>query len=57
MLSAYRKYAILGIFVLAAILTPTPDAFSQILMAAPMMILYEVGIIVAKVFGKKPAEG
>jgi len=26
-------------------------------MAAPMMILYEVGIIVAKVFGKKPAEG
>src|SRR3970040_58261 len=57
MLSAYRKYAILGIFVLAAILTPTPDAFSQILMAAPMMLLYEVGIIVAKVFGKKPAEG
>ena len=53
MLSAYRKYALLGIFIIAAILTPTPDAFSQILMAAPMIVLYEVGIIVARVFGKK----
>ncbi|MBI5049213.1 MAG: twin-arginine translocase subunit TatC [Deltaproteobacteria bacterium] len=53
MLSTYRKYAILAIFIIAAILTPTPDAFSQILMAAPMMVLYEVGIIAAKVFGKK----
>lgn len=53
MLSAYRKYAILAIFIVAAILTPTPDAFSQILMAGPMMLLYEVGIIVARVFGKK----
>jgi sec-independent protein translocase protein TatC len=53
MLSAYRKYAILAIFIIAAILTPTPDAFSQILMAGPMMVLYEIGIIVARVFGKK----
>lgn len=53
MLSTYRKYAILAIFIIAAILTPTPDAFSQILMAAPMLVLYEVGIIMAKIFGKK----
>ncbi len=53
MLSAYRKYAIVVIFITAAILTPTPDAFSQILMAAPMLVLYEVGIIVARIFGKK----
>ncbi|MBI4972963.1 MAG: twin-arginine translocase subunit TatC [Candidatus Omnitrophica bacterium] len=53
MLSAYRKYAILAIFIIAAILTPTPDAFSQILMAAPMLVLYEVGIIAARIFGKK----
>lgn len=52
MLSAYRKYAILAIFIIAAILTPTPDAFSQILMAAPMLVFYEAGIILARIFGK-----
>lgn len=56
MLSAYRKYAILVIFIAAAILTPTPDAFSQILMAIPMMVLYEVGVIAARMFGKKREE-
>lgn len=56
MLSAYRKYAILAIFIIAAILTPTPDAFSQILMAAPMLVLYEIGIITARIFGKKRAK-
>ncbi|MEK7829272.1 MAG: twin-arginine translocase subunit TatC [Deltaproteobacteria bacterium] len=53
MLSAYRKYAIIAIFIIAAFLTPTPDAFSQILMAAPMLVFYEAGIILAKIFGKK----
>jgi sec-independent protein translocase protein TatC len=50
-----RKYAILIIFIVAAILTPSPDAVSQILMAVPMMLLYEISIIGAKIFGKKPA--
>lgn len=53
MFSKYRKYAVLLIFIAAAILTPTPDVFSQILMAAPMIVLYEVGIILARLFGKK----
>lgn len=53
MLSKYRKYSILLIFIIAAILTPTPDVFSQFLMAAPMMVLYEVGVILARLFGKK----
>ncbi len=44
----HRKYAILAIFIIAAILTP-PDVFSQTLMALPMLILYEVSIYVAKV--------
>ena len=48
MLASKRKYAILIIFIVAAILTPTPDAFTQCLMAVPMMILYEIGIFVAK---------
>ncbi|MBI5286461.1 MAG: twin-arginine translocase subunit TatC [Deltaproteobacteria bacterium] len=53
MLSAYRKYSVLLIFIAAAILTPTPDIISQFLMAGPMLVLYEVGVIVARVFGKK----
>lgn len=48
MLSKNRKYAILLMFVAAAILTPSPDAFSQILMAIPLLFLYEVSIFVAK---------
>ena len=48
MLAAKRKYAILIIFIVAAIITPTPDAFTQCLMAVPMMILYEIGIFVSR---------
>lgn len=47
-----RRYAIVGIFILAAILTP-PDVLSQLLMACPMLILYEASIWVAAFFGKK----
>lgn len=50
-----RRYAILGIFIVAAILSP-PDVVSQLLMAAPMLVLYEVSIVVAAGFGKKPAK-
>ncbi len=48
----FRKYAILCIFIVAAILTP-PDVISQLLMAMPMMLLYELSIGVAAVFGRK----
>jgi sec-independent protein translocase protein TatC len=56
-LSKNRKYAVLINFVIAAILTPTPDIVNQSLMAGPLIILYEVGIISARIFGrkKKPA--
>lgn len=47
-----RKYALLLFFVFAAILTP-PDVVTQILMAFPLMILYEISIIGARIFGKK----
>jgi len=53
MLSKQRKYAILVIFIVAAILTPSPDALSQILMAIPLMFLYEVSIFITKFAGKK----
>ncbi|MFW6324448.1 MAG: twin-arginine translocase subunit TatC [Desulfovibrionales bacterium] len=49
-----RKYAILIAFILSAVLTP-PDPFTQTLMAGPLIILFEVGIWVATVFGKKQA--
>ena len=54
-LRKYRKYAILGNFIVAAILTP-PDVVSQCLMAGPMCLLYEIGIWVSYLFGKKPKE-
>ena len=58
MLAKNRKYAILGAFIAAAILTPTPDMFNQALMAGPIIILYEVGIIAARIFGRAaPARG
>jgi len=47
-LAKNRKVAIIAIFVLAAILTPSIDAFTQILMAVPLVILYEVSIWLAK---------
>lgn len=50
-----RKYAVLAIFVVAAILTP-PDVFSQLMMAGPMLVLYEVSIWVAALVGKKKVE-
>ena len=53
MLAKQRRYAILVIFVLAAVLTPSPDAVTQIIMAIPLMILYEIGIFVAKFAEKK----
>lgn len=47
-----RKYAILFVFILAAFLTP-PDVFTQILMALPLIVLYEIGILLSKLVYKK----
>lgn len=46
-LREWRGYAIVGIFVIAAIITP-PDVVSQLLLAIPMMLLYEAGIFAAR---------
>jgi len=51
-LSRKRKYAILLIFIFAAVVTP-PDLISQVLMALPLMGLYELSILLSKIFGKK----
>ncbi len=47
-----RRYAITGILILAAVITP-PDIFSQLMLAGPLYFLYEVSIIVIKVTQKK----
>lgn len=51
-LAKNRKYSLLLAFAIGALLTP-PDLISQISIAVPFVVLYEVGIIVARLFGKK----
>ena len=55
MLAEKRRYAIVGIFVVAAILTP-PDVFSQVSLALPLLVLYEASIISCRFVEKKRAE-
>ena len=50
-LTRYRKYAVLLNFVIAAILTPTPDVVNQLLMAVPLLVLYEIGVVAVRLFG------
>jgi sec-independent protein translocase protein TatC len=50
-----RGYVVIGIFVIAAILTP-PDAISQVIMAVPMWLLYEFGLVMARVMQKMRKE-
>jgi len=47
-----RKYAMLISFVIAAILTPTPDVVNQLLMAGPLIILYEISIFAVAIFAR-----
>src|SRR5574337_1790533 len=49
----YLRYAILIIFIVAAMLTPGPDVASQLLMAGPLLLLYGLSIGVAYVFAKE----
>jgi sec-independent protein translocase protein TatC len=50
-----RPYFIVGAFIVAAIVTP-PDVLSQLLLAAPMCLLYELGILAARFIGKRKPE-
>lgn len=47
MMRKYRRHAIIGILIISAIVTPTPDILTQSLLAAPMMLLYEFSIIIS----------
>lgn len=54
-LKSKRRYAIVGIFIVAAVLTP-PDVFSQVSLAIPLLLLYEISIISCRMVEKKKAE-
>lgn len=56
-LNRHRKYAILISFVIAAIVTPTPDVVNQMLMAIPLVVLYEISIGAVWLFGRKRLAG
>ena len=53
MMMRYFKYAILGIFIVAAAITPSPDMASQCIVAVPMIGLYLISVLVAWLFAKK----
>jgi len=54
-LTRNRKYAILLIGIIAAVVTPTPDVFNMSLMGVPMYALFEIGVILVKVIERKRA--
>jgi sec-independent protein translocase protein TatC len=53
-LADMRRYAIVGVFAVAAVLTP-PDAFSMLSLAVPLVVLYEISILLVRWTEKKRA--
>ena len=54
-LSKFRRWAYVLAFVVAAIITPTPDPVNQTIVAVPIILLYELGILFARIGARKPA--
>ena len=50
------KYAVLVVFIVAALLTPSPDPVNQLIMAGPMLLLYGLSILIAWLFAKRPTD-
>ncbi len=53
-LAGYRRYAMVLVVIIAALITPTGDPVNLLLLAVPMYLLYEVGIILARLVPKRP---
>jgi sec-independent protein translocase protein TatC len=47
------KYAVLVVFIIAAVITPTPDVTTQTVFAVPMLVLYLLGILISWLFRKR----
>jgi sec-independent protein translocase protein TatC len=56
-LTKFRKYAFLTAFVIGGLITPTPDAFNMTIMSIPIYLLYEIGILGVRVFGRPKDPG
>jgi sec-independent protein translocase protein TatC len=54
-LTRNRRYAILLIAILSAVVTPTPDVFNMSLMGGPLYLLFEIGILLVKIIERKRA--
>jgi sec-independent protein translocase protein TatC len=54
-LAKRRRYVVLIIFVLGAVITPTPDPFNQTLVAVPMYLLFELGLLLSRIGGGRRA--
>jgi sec-independent protein translocase protein TatC len=55
-LAKQRRYAVFVAFIAGAVLTPTPDVFNQTLMALPIIILYEIGILLSRTLQRRRNE-
>ena len=55
-LSRFRRYWVVVAFILAAIITPTVDPVNQALVAGPLLVLYELGILLARIAGRSRSE-
>ncbi len=56
MLRRYRRHAGVAILIVAAIITPTPDPFNQLMLAVPLYALYELSILVARLAMRQRAQ-
>ncbi len=54
-LASLRKYVILGVVILAAVITPTPDVATMLLLAVPMLLLFEAGLLVGRLLERRAA--
>jgi len=52
MMRKYRRYSIVGILILAAVITPSPDIMTQLIVSTPLFILYEISIFVSAAVGR-----
>ncbi len=55
-LGRYRRYAVVAIVVVAAVITPTPDPFTQMSVAIPLYALFEIGVVLARVAAPEGTE-
>ena len=56
LMGKYRRHAIVAILIIAAVITPTPDPFTQLMVAIPLYMLYELSVVIARTTNKRAKE-